>query len=278
MFLARLKPDPAFKIASDGSTIDLKALDKDASPMLASLPVVATGDVDWSKYTTETDQLSLSACAGNATGDSVEFLNAVSEEQTALAEGRAPAPTVQISRLFVYNSARQETGELGQDEGTYIRICFDVLSRFGVCREDVWPYDVSKVFTSPSLKAQREATGHKIHDYYRIKETGDAKCDAVVTALRAKHPVVFGTQITTAFMQLTDSTPVRLPTSNQTFAGGHAMMIVGYIAGLGFIVKNSWSRAWGANGLCILSPEYIAWDQTADLWVPTLGTEWYEAA
>lgn len=275
MYPVRLKPDPTFKSAPDGSLVDLVALDKDAAPMLAKLPIIATGDVDWRQFTSETNQLSLNACAGNATADSVEFLNAVSEEATAAAENRAPAPTVQVSRLFVYNMSRQEMGELGSDEGTYIRVCFDVLSRFGVCREDVWPYDPAKVFTSPSLKAQREATGHKIHSYYRIKDYGTARVDQVIQALRAKHPVVFGTQVTNGFMSLSGDSTVGPPTDGKDIAGGHAMMIVGYVKG-NFLVKNSWSKSWGDGGFCYLTPEYIAWNGTADLWVPTLGTEWFE--
>ena len=49
------------------------------------------------------------------------------------------------------------------------------------------------------------------------------------------------------------------------------MMVVGYITGQGFIVKNSWGADWGENGFCIMAEEVFTWDQTEDIWVPTNG-------
>jgi C1A family cysteine protease len=50
------------------------------------------------------------------------------------------------------------------------------------------------------------------------------------------------------------------------------MLVVGYISGKGFIIKNSWGSSWGDGGFCIMKPEYLAWSRTQDLWVPTKGT------
>lgn len=262
-----LRPDPDTRVESDGTITDLLAKDRDARTLLAQLPAVhAAGDVDLSGFTTETNQLSLNACAGNATADSIELLNDVEEKTSAQAEGREPAAPEQVSRMFIYNMARQRMGDLGQDQGTYIRACFDVLSRFGVCREETWPYDPAKVFTSPSLRAQQEAVGYRIHSYYKIKDSSD-RLNQIVDALRANHPVVFGTQVTEAFMAFRGTTPWGRPSG--ALAGGHAMLIVGYLQGLGFLVKNSWGRTWGDKGFCIMKPEYLDWDQSFDFWVPT---------
>lgn len=236
------------------------------SNLAPRLAVVASGDVDLRPYCTETDQFSASSCVGNATADSVEILDAL--------EGR---PRVQLSRLFVYTLARNlmdadrdGRSDINQDDGTYIRLAFDVLSKFGICTEAKWPYDLSKLYTLPSLKAMREATGHHIHSYYRISETGDDRCDAVLQALRSNHPVVFGTLIDKAFMNLSGDTPVGIPKGD--IEGGHAMIVVGYLTGLGFIVKNSWGRGWGDYGFWIMKPEYLGWSETTDLWVPTSGS------
>jgi len=239
--------------------------------------MLESGDVDMSGNTTETNQFGLSACAGNATGDSIEVLNDIAEKEVAAAEKRAPNPPVQVSRLFIYNMARSlmdddgdGQGDIDKDEGTYIRLCFDVLSRWGVCEESVWPYDEAKVYTAPSIKAMRRATGRKIHSYYRIKDTGNAddRLDAMVAALRAKHPVVFGTLIDKAFMATNGPGIVGPPTGPT--AGGHAMLCVGFVNG-NFLVKNSWGKGWRDNGFVLLTPEYMKWANTWDLWVPTLG-------
>lgn len=259
-YLARLKPDPRFAVAPDGSTVDLVAKDPDARAFLASSPVVtATGDVSLRQYAVDMNQLSLSACAGNATAESEEVLSSIA--------GFKPTP---VSRLFIYNLSRNESGLLAQDDGTFIRGCFDTLSRYGVCDEYLWPYDTTKVFTLPSFMAMRQALGHRIHGYYRIQETANPqdRVDAVIAALRANHPVVFGTQVSSGFMNLTDATPQDVPTAN--IIGGHAMCILGYIGG-NFLVKNSWGPGWGDGGFAMFKPSYIAWDQTFDLWVPTLA-------
>ena len=229
------------------------------------------GDSDLRPYCTESNQYSLAACAGNASIDSVEIVNAI--------EGK---PSVQLSRLFVYTLARNMVDEDGdghsdinKDEGTYIRLCFDVLSKFGVCREDIpagqggWPYDLSKAFILPDLKAMRAATAHRIHSYYRIYETGNDRLEAIMAALQGLHPVVFGTTVDESFRRINDLTPWS-PT--EADIGGHAMVVVGYLRGLGFIVKNSWGADWGENGFCIMKTEVFTSSKTRDIWVPTSGT------
>lgn len=222
-----------------------------------------SGDIDLSPYSTPSNQFRLSSCVGNATADSVEILNAIA--------GYLP---VQLSRLFVYAMARVRAGDkkLEKDEGTYIRVAFDILSRFGVCDEYLWPYDKELVFKQPSIKAQRQAVGHRIHSYYRIDSSGDDRCQDIVDALHAKHPVVFGTMVYDKFQRCDDRTPIDKPGPKDSLAGGHAMIIVGYIGGH-FLVKNSWGTGWGSNGFCLMTPDYIGWANTWDLWVPTLGID-----
>lgn len=253
------RPDPPKSTDRNFSTLLRPKLVRDVS-----------GDIDLRSYCTNTDQYSLGACAGNASADSVEILNAI--------EGKPP---VQLSRLFIYTLARNMMDEDGdgrsdidKDEGTYIRLCFDVLSKFGICREDIpagkggWPYDLSKAFTLPDLKAMRAATAHRIHSYYRIYETGNARIEAMIEALQGKHPVVFGTLVDESFRNISDETPW-YPSGSSI--GGHAMVVVGYLRALGFIVKNSWGDGWGSKGFCIMTPEVFTSPDTHDLWVPTSG-------
>lgn len=256
------KRDQIERIEADGSKTDLVQNDYKFKDVKAKLSAVAgSGDVDLSIYVTNMDQLSLSSCVGNATVETLEILNNIA--------GYKP---IRLSRLFVYNTARIKTGDLNKDEGTYIRVAFDTLSRFGVCDEYLWPYDTNLVFTSPSIKAQRQAVGHRIHSYYRIDSTGNDRIDDIVAALHAKHPVAFGTMLTEEFMRINSRKPIDRPKTTDPLIGGHAMAIVGYLGGY-FLIKNSWGPSWGSHGLCLMTPEYLMWDQTWDLWVPTLGID-----
>jgi len=229
------------------------------------LKLVSTGDVDFRHACTDTNQFDMGACVGNSTADSVEVINAL--------EGK---PRIELSRMFLYtlcrnkmDSDRDGRSDIDKDDGTYIRYAFQVLSEFGICTEAMWPYDRRKLHRMPSLLAMREAIGHKIHSYYRITETGASRVDACLAALRSNHPVVFGTQVGDTFKRTKDGSILR-PVGDEE--GGHAMLMVGYLTGKGFIIKNSWGLGWGENGFCYMAPEYISWEKTRDLWVPTGGT------
>ena len=268
--------DPLTRPGPGGSETDLLASDrkiKDLLPLLASSP----GDVDLSKYCIAMDQYDLSSCVGNGTAESLEMLENIAHEGIP---GYQPTP---LSRLFIYALARIEDGDHDahgdptRDAGTHIRSAFDVIGRFGVCTEALWPYQDALVLKSPSFLAQRQALGHKIHAAYRVDSTGDQRVNDIVAALQAKHPVVFGTNVTPAFEALKDGTPIGQPGSNDQILGGHCMVIVGYLNG-NFLIKNSWGTEWAMNGLCFMRPDYITWDQTTDLWVPTIGTDFKRAA
>lgn len=239
---------------------------------------VIEGDVDLSRHCTTTRQYNTGSCVGNATADAVEILNSI--------EGRPP---VQLSRLFVYSICRSLMDDDGdgmadindRDEGTYIRLAFSVISKFGICREDIpieqggWPYDLSLLYRNPSMKALRAATGHRIKSYYRITASGQERCEEVIAALRSMHPVVFGTELGSEFYNLPGNHDPLMPPVQESKTGElgrHAMIIVGYRATHGFLVKNSWGAEWGNTGFCWMTPEYISWQQTKDLWVPTRGT------
>jgi hypothetical protein len=266
----------------DPKTPALLAKDNDFSTKLKPYLVTSTsGDIDLSKYSTPSNQFNISSCAGNATADAVEIVCAIDEEDRAAKEGRASVPVPQLSRLFVYSMARSIMeddgsghGQIDKDEGTYIRLCFDILSRFGICDEVIWPYDTSKVFVPPSVKAMRQAVGHRIHSYYRINQTGANRVPEIITALRGRHPVVFGTQVGKSFGNIKAPYICGIPTDPE---GGHAQVIVGWVNGY-FKVKNSWGPDWADHGFSYFTTDYIAWSMTQDIWVPTMETVFSKAA
>lgn len=261
-------PDPRFETSSDGTTIDLWAKDKKFSELKtalqAKLKVSAPGPVDLSAFCVAMNQYDLDSCVGNGTCESLEILENIANKNVA-----GYNPTI-LSRMFVWAMARTQNGTLGQNTGTYVRTAFNVLATLGVCTEATWPYEDNLTTVSPSLVAQQEALGHTITAAYRIDTLMQDRINDVITALQNNLPVVFGTNVTTAFESLTGNGPVDVPGPTDALGGGHCMVIVGW-DGTNFLVKNSWGTSWGANGFCLLTPAYITWDITTDLWVPTLS-------
>lgn len=248
---------------------------KFSTVLAPKLGTLFPGDVDMSQHVTATNQFSLGACVGCASADALELLNSL--------EG---LPKVQLSRLFIWTLCRNLADSDGDGKsdvtlntGTYVRTAMDVLTKFGVCREDIpveqggWPYNLQKAYQLPPLKVMRAATAHRIHSYYRIDERGADRLDAILKALRGGKPVIFGTQVDKNFEFLgPDHDPVKPPKWENTI-GGHCMLIVGYSASKGFLIKNSWGANWGNDGFGYLDPDYLTWTYTHDLWVPTKGTE-----
>lgn len=208
-------------------------------------------------------QESLSSCVANATIGALEILLTASGNWKAL------------SRLFVYWNARMYSKETDKDAGTYIRDAFKSLSTLGVCLESAWSYDVSKVFAQPPLEAYKEGNDNIIDSFYRISTYGNERLNDIEIAIRANHPVVFGTGVSKAFTQdfsqFGSSTVWGIPSDT---VGGHAMVIVGVRRNAdgtrNFYVRNSWGDTWGRAGHAWFDESYITWDQTTDIWVPTL--------
>ena len=167
------------------------------------------------------------------------------------------------SRLFGYYLSRAYHHDTANDSGTYLRLFFQALNKFGFCPESIWPYD--KDFSDmPPQSAFRAAFDQASPTVYRrIDATGADRLDAIKRAIAGGFPVCFGTDVDSAFCSNQLAEPVRPPTAN--IAGGHAMMVGGY-DGDTFEVVNSWG-SWGDAGWVKLSGDYLAWDGTRDLWI-----------
>ena len=115
--------------------------------------------------------------------------------------------------------------------------------------------------------AMREAFMHKLSAYYRITEIGQDRVQSVLDALRANHPVVYGTDIGENWMSYQAGQVLQLP---GTTLGGHATHLVGWDNSRGvFIGENSWGTRWGDDGFYCLAPEVIADPRSRDFWVIT---------
>lgn len=205
----------------------------------------------------------LLSCTANATADALEMLMARS------------GPVVQLSRLFIYYNARNYHNSTNDDGGTYLRMTFEAVKRLGVCPESMWEYVVENVNVRPPLRAYQAANDNKVTAFYRISSSGDERLDDIESALRAGHPVAFGTHVTKAFEDYEGSND-RAFTQPSTVGGRHAMLFCGLRRRAGkreLWVRNSWGTAWGIGGFAWLDESYVTWARTSDIWVPTMMPE-----
>lgn len=207
------------------------------------------------------DQLSLQSCVANATANALEILINLKDKKI-----------ISLSRLFVYWNARVYTKETDKDEGTYIRNAFDSLRKLGVCLESVCNYDSNRVFAQPTLDAYRQGDDNTLTSFYRINSSDKQRIEDIETAIRANHPVVFGTAVSKEFQNYNGNTKVWSPPDS--YIGYHAMLVVGVRTSDSgrkeFLIKNSWGKYWGDNGKTWFDESYLSWGETDDLWVPTM--------
>lgn len=205
------------------------------------------------------NQWELGSCVGNAICNAFELLENV---QTG--------KYTDLSRLFVYWNARNEHGATMEDNGTFISLAMGTVAKEGICDESLWKYDTSKVFLRPDWNAYRVARAHRFASYHSLEAWDeDSLLSAIKECLRAKHPVVFGTQVYESIKGCTGL--IQMPGKNDPALGGHALLIVGFDDEQNLlIVKNSWGLGWGQDGYGFMPYSYLLAAGANDFWCPTL--------
>tara|TARA_R110000868_G_scaffold92335_3_gene256087 strand:- start:146 stop:772 length:627 start_codon:yes stop_codon:yes gene_type:complete len=167
-----------------------------------------------------------------------------------------------LSRLFVYYNTRVEYGIVEKDEGMFLRDGMKSLSKFGVCTEELWSYDITKFSTRPTEECYEDAKKRKIPKYQRLISNY-----YITEVLNNNKPVVFGMEIYESFMNLNERiSTVNLPSRKEMSLGGHAMCMVGYdLKKRLFLAKNSFGSNWGDNGYCWISFDYLR-QEGYDIW------------
>jgi hypothetical protein len=112
---------------------------------------------------------------------------------------------------------------------------------------------------------QRNKGGNTI--YRRIYDGGYDRVDRIKACNANGKLVVFGTDVDRNFVnnKIDPTMPLAPPRSN--IAGGHCMVVVGYLPGDIFIIGNSYGSGWGNGGFCLFGADYMTDLITRDLWM-----------
>jgi C1A family cysteine protease len=205
------------------------------------------------------DQGQVGSCTANAIGCAFEF--------ELLKQG---ARSFTPSRLFIYYNERIVEGTIDVDSGAMIRDGIKSVHKQGVCPEQDWPYDVSKLAEKPPQSCYDDALDHQVTSYRRIPRV----LDQMKGCLASGHPFVFGF---TAYESFDSDEVARtgvapMPTPEEHLIGGHAVLAVGYDdAEQRLLVRNSRGDQWGMGGYFTMPYAYLTERSlSSDFWSITL--------
>lgn len=208
------------------------------------------------------------SCVANAWCDMLEMLDGLDGTDNV----------EQLSRRFLYWCARYLTGDMHKDGGTYLRSAAHQLLKVGIIEErDFQYYDSPEYITglkaSPELDLYTMASNNiKISGFYSVNGSGSQKLKNIETAIRANHPVVFGTPVSSDFQRYRGGGTIF--TEPKTSIGGHAMITtgVGYDGGKRWwLWRNSWGSRWGDSGHVKVDDNYML--ACTDMWIGTRMSE-----
>jgi hypothetical protein len=180
-----------------------------------------------------------------------------------------------LCRFLLWAQLRGEL-LLDQNVGSQIRKGFKKLNAEGFCQEKHWPHDhdtgpEARFRKKPSRNARRMAHDQREKGantiYRRIYEGGHDRIERIKGCNANGMLVVFGTDVDHDFTGNHFDPTVALDPPTGNIAGGHAMVVVGYLPGDIFIIGNSYSDRWGDGGFCLFTADYLVSILTRDLWM-----------
>lgn len=189
-------------------------------------------------------QGNLGTCVAWACGDAMKEWMEYQEEQRY----------IELCVNILYEWCKKLDG-FPNREGTNIRTAMKVLQKKGIPHESVWPY--SSWETTPKKEEEyiiKQAENYRIKSYARVDYTDPIELEKALfnmgpfpVALKIYNPEWINT-----------SGLIELPDKNSTYAGLHAVCLVGYDRkNKRFLIKNSWGKSWGLGGYAYLPYEYV---------------------
>jgi len=174
-------------------------------------------------------------------------------------------PKKYLAPLFLWYKTRKTIGAINTDTGPYTcTVPMKNLLEDGVCFEDIWKFESSathKWRAAPDMPAESDAVQKKIIEFRGLDRQDP---DQWVHELLEKNPINIGVLMP---VDMGSKYPKKFYDnfSQKSFAGGHAMVIVGYHShypykGQGvkaFKIRNSWGPDFADNGYVWVPEEVL---------------------
>lgn len=200
------------------------------------------------------DQGALGSCTANALGGAFQF-----------GQKKQVIPNFVPSRLFIYYNERVLINTILSDSGAFIRDGIKTMNSEGVCNEKDWPYIIPQFTTKPPTALYKKAETNQVISYMRLN---NANLNQLQSCLAEGFPFVFGFTVFESFQSIGKNGIMTMPKPNEKRLGGHAVMAVGYDDAMkAFVIRNSWSKAWGDQGYFYMPYAYITdMNRADDFW------------
>jgi|LauGreSuBDMM15SN_2_FD.fasta_scaffold02973_5 C1A family cysteine protease len=206
------------------------------APILKSVTIASTNTIPIF------DQGSLGSCVANAF---IQCINIMTKK------------TVMGSRLYLYFNGRAVAKyPLELDDGLSVRDGCKSIAKYGLCDENIWPYNVSLFADLPSLQAYQKSLLFKSFVYSFVNQDINSIKNCLNTT---KNPIIFGINIYSSFLSVGSNGIIPLPNvKTETVEGGHCMIMIGYDDSNQWVIcVNSWGTEWGNKGICYLPYSYL---------------------
>jgi len=153
------------------------------------------------------------------------------------------------SALFLYNQIK-----IGNcSRGARISDALIYLQEKGDCLAKYYDKNLDDCEQPATPALIKNASNFKITDYAALFDgelDQNDKINRIKRALAQNKPVIIGLRIKNNFYKLEDAAFWHPDLGDTTYAGGHAMVVVGYDDNLSsFRIFNSWGQKWGKNGM-----------------------------
>lgn len=210
------------------------------------------------------DQGYIGSCVAHAVGSAIEYAQHMRPNDPNVSDFLEEDRKFPVSRLFLYYEARRPIQTLEEDSGCHIRDAMRVAYNIGVPRETGWKYREDAFAIPPPERSYKSAPYHKITSYKSVAVNNQE----LRLAISNGSPVVIGISIYDSFYNERNGI-VPMPSFNDEYLGGHAMLVVGYDdRAQRYTVLNSWGNTWGDDGFCYIPYSYIGNRQLgSDYWI-----------
>lgn len=182
------------------------------------------------------DQRNTNSCVGEALAFILSYYS-YNEEKAV----------VKYSPYYIYWHARYLRRAHLKDEGAYLLDGITAVQRWWACEEEVWPSKTTLLGIQPSPEAYEDAYSRKGNLIFNVLRT----IEEMKMSLYNRIPFTFGFYVPASLKKKKNTREIVLdvPPPNETIAGGHAVVAIGYSDYKdAFLCRNSWGYWWGNEG------------------------------